>query len=48
MEEINEYLSQLPENEKIVLNIAKDILKTSFNIEKSIGFIEWKKNKFKK
>ena len=28
--------------EKIALEIAKNQLESSFNIEKSIGFLEWK------
>lgn len=39
---IKEYLEQLSESEKKVLKIAENILETSFNIEKSIGFLEWK------
>ena len=40
------YVEQLSEIERIVLDIAKDQLETSFCLEKSIGFIDWcKKNK---
>jgi hypothetical protein len=42
---INEYINNLNEQELIVLNIAKTQLETSFDISKSIGFIEWIKNK---
>ena len=43
---INKYLISLNEIEKIALNIAKEDLGTSFDIEKSIGFLNWiKKNK---
>ena len=43
---IKEYLEQLSESEKKVLKIAENILESSFNIEKSIGFLNWlKKNK---
>ncbi len=43
---INKYLNSLNEIEKIALNIAKEDLGTSFDIEKSIGFLNWiKKNK---
>ena len=43
---INKYLNSLNEMEKIALNIAKEDLGTSFDIEKSIGFLNWiKKNK---
>lgn len=39
-----EYLLQLNEAEKKVYLIAFDHLQSSFNIVKSIGYIEWKKN----
>ena len=35
------YLEQMTDEEKIVLQIAKEQLKSSFNIQKSIGFIEF-------
>jgi hypothetical protein len=38
---IIKYLNQLSEDEKIVLEIAKKTLKSSFSIEKSIGFLSW-------
>tara|TARA_B110000444_G_scaffold192336_1_gene182241 strand:+ start:205 stop:375 length:171 start_codon:yes stop_codon:yes gene_type:complete len=41
--DIQEFLNGLNEREKIALNIAKDMLGTSFNIKKSIGYIKWKK-----
>lgn len=41
---VEKYLKTLNEQEILILNLAKEHLKTSFNIEKSIGFIEWKKN----
>jgi len=45
-ETINKYLASLNEIEKIALKIAKEDLGSSFNIEKSIGFLNWiKKNK---
>jgi|APSaa5957512535_1039671.scaffolds.fasta_scaffold1062607_1 hypothetical protein len=44
---IQEYLDQLSEKEKITLEIAKEHLETSFNIEKCIGFTEWKKQQDK-
>ena len=37
------YLLQLNEMEQIALLIAKEHLGTSFEISKSIGFIEWQK-----
>jgi len=43
---IDTYLSSLNEIELIALEIAKEDLGSSFNIEKSIGFLKWlKKNK---
>jgi hypothetical protein len=45
-ETITKYLETLNNIEKIALQIAKEDLGTSFNIEKSIGFLNWiKKNK---
>ena len=41
---INKYIESLNEKEQIAINIAKDHLKSSFNIEKSIGFIKFKNN----
>ena len=44
--EVNEYIKTLTAQQLKVLDIAKDHLKSSFNIVKSIGFKEWKlKNK---
>lgn len=40
-----EYLSQLDEKERVALEIAKDHLKTSFDLEKSIDFINWNNKK---
>ena len=40
-EKINAYISQLNEQEKLVLEIAKEHLQSSFDITKSIGFQEW-------
>ncbi len=41
-EDIKKYIEQLSPQEKKVLEIARDHLETSFNIEKSIGYIKWK------
>ncbi len=41
---INKYIESLDDKEKIAINIAKDHLKSSFNLEKSIGFIKFKNN----
>ena len=43
---VNTYLQSLNDIEKIAIEIAKEDLGSSFNIEKSIGFLNWiKKNK---
>ena len=43
---IQQYINSLNEIQKIALKIAKEDLDSSFNIEKSIGFLNWiKKNK---
>tara|TARA_B100001093_G_C26730941_1_gene972238 strand:+ start:741 stop:920 length:180 start_codon:yes stop_codon:yes gene_type:complete len=42
---IKEYIDQLSNDEKIILKIAEKQLKSSFSIEKSIGFLSWIKNK---
>mgnify|MGYP006085640383 FL=1 len=43
---IIEYINSLNEIQKLALQIAKEDLGSSFNIEKSIGFLNWiKKNK---
>ena len=44
---IESYIEQLTAQEKIVLNIAKEHLETSFDIEKSIGYMTWLKNQKK-
>jgi hypothetical protein len=44
---IQEYTDNLSIDEKIVMKIAEKQLQSSFSIEKSIGFLEWKNNKFK-
>ena len=41
--EITRYLEQLSEGERQTYEIAKQHLESSFSIEKSIGFINWKK-----
>jgi hypothetical protein len=44
IDQFNEYKNQLTEQEIIVLNIAIDHLGSSFDMSRSIGFIEWQKN----
>jgi hypothetical protein len=43
-DEIESYLNSLNELEKKTLDIAKSHLGTSFNIKKSVGFIQWKQS----
>ncbi len=42
-EYIDEYLNTLTEKQKIAYEIAVDMLGTSFDIEKSLGFKKWLK-----
>tara|TARA_Y100000992_G_C20989960_1_gene361449 strand:- start:124 stop:282 length:159 start_codon:yes stop_codon:yes gene_type:complete len=43
---VKKYVKSLTDMEKIALTIAKEDLGSSFNIEKSIGYLSWlKKNK---
>ena len=44
LENIQKYIAQMTEREKKAYNIAKDLLQTSFNIKKSIGYQNWLKN----
>jgi len=44
-EEVQEYIEQLNEMEKITMEIAIKHLESSFDVEKSIGYLNWKKNK---
>ncbi len=41
---LEKYIQQLSEVEKLTMEIAKENLKTSFDIEKSLGFRDWLKN----
>lgn len=45
---VDEYLSQLTDLEKTILEIAQNHLDTSYNIEKSIGFLKWLEKKNEK
>ena len=45
---IQEYINSLSIDEKIIMKIAEKQLQSSFSVEKSIGFLEWKNNKFSK
>ena len=41
---IEEYLNKLGDNEKKAMEIAKSHLESSFNIEKSNGFLKFKED----
>jgi hypothetical protein len=40
---MEKYVEQLSPQEKVALEIARKILGPSFNLEKSIGYLEFKK-----
>ena len=40
--DINLYIDQLSDVEKKVIGIAKEVLGDSFNIERSLGYLQWK------
>ena len=44
---LDQYLEQLTEKEKQTYKIATEHLGSSFNLEKSMGFIKWMKKKTK-
>lgn len=44
IENIQKYIDQMTEREKKAYHIAKDLLQSSFNIKKSIGYQNWLKN----
>ena len=41
---IQKYMESLTEKERVALEIAKDHSESSFDIERSVGYIEFKKN----
>jgi hypothetical protein len=41
-EETRKYINQMSSLERKIYEIAREELKTSFNIEKSIGYLKWK------
>tara|TARA_B100001027_G_scaffold207916_1_gene172767 strand:+ start:6265 stop:6456 length:192 start_codon:yes stop_codon:yes gene_type:complete len=43
--DLNQFISELSSTEKKAMEIAKNILKSSFNIEKSNGFKIYNQNK---
>lgn len=44
---IEQYINEMTEMEKTVMEIAKDHLGSSFSIEYSVGFITWIREKNK-
>ena len=44
---IDEYIESMTDMEKMVMEIAKDHLESSFCIEKSVGFVNWYREKIK-
>ena len=44
---LEQYLDQLTEKERQAYEIAKSHLGTSFQLEKSVGFLQWKKKQSK-
>lgn len=38
---VEEYTRAMSQQEKLVMEIAKDHLGSSFDIERSVGFIKW-------
>lgn len=40
-----EYIASLTEQEKLALKIAEEMLGTSFDMEKCIGYTKWLKSK---
>jgi|TARA_B000000475_G_C15970527_1_gene436871 hypothetical protein len=42
---IKEYIESLSEQEQIALSIAQDMLGTSYDMEKSIGYNKWLKTR---
>ena len=42
--QVETYMQGLSEQERMVMKIAEQHLETSFDVTKSIGFLEWKKS----
>jgi hypothetical protein len=47
-DERTKYLEELSEIERKVIIIGEEVLGSSFNIGRSLGFIKWKNNKMEK
>lgn len=44
-EEIQNYVASLPDKERVAYEIAKEHLGTSFTVEKTVGFLRWKRQR---
>ena len=44
---LDEYIESMTEMEKMVMELARDHLESSFCLEKSVGFISWYREKLK-
>lgn len=44
---LEEYINDMSELEKMVMEIAKDHLESSFSLENSVGFVSWYREKIK-
>ena len=42
--DVQGYLAALSAKERLAYNIAKEHLGTSFTVEKSVGFLRWKRS----
>ena len=38
---LEEYVSQMSDQERLVMRVARDHLQSSFSLRKSVGFIAW-------
>jgi hypothetical protein len=38
---VSKYVSQMSDQERLVMNVAREHLQSSFNVEKSVGFMAW-------
>jgi hypothetical protein len=45
LNEILHYLASLPDKERVAYDIAKEHLGTSFTVEKTVGFLRWKRQR---
>jgi hypothetical protein len=45
---IQQYIDEMTSMEKLVMEIARDHLESSFSIENSVGFVTWLREKNKR